>query len=86
MHPQPSRRTRLPALLIVGCGDIGLRVLKLLRGRWRVLALTSSPSRREALRQAGALPLLGNLDDPATLGRLGRLADAVLHLAPPQSP
>jgi nucleoside-diphosphate-sugar epimerase len=73
----------LPALLIVGCGDVGLRVLKLLRGRWHVLALTSSPARREALRQAGALPLLGDLDQPATLGRLGGLADAVLHLAPP---
>ena len=29
------------------------------------------------------MPLLGNLDDAATLGRLGGLADAVLHLAPP---
>ena len=79
----PPRRSRRPALLIVGCGDVGLRVLKLLRDRWRVLALSSSPSRREVLRQAGALPLLGNLDDAATLGRLGGLADAVLHLAPP---
>jgi nucleoside-diphosphate-sugar epimerase len=69
--------------LIVGCGDIGLRVLKLLQPRWRVLALTSSPARCAELRAAGALPLLGNLDAPATLGRLGGLADAVLHLAPP---
>ena len=83
MNPLPNPRACRPALLIVGCGDIGLRVLKLLRGRWRVLALTSTPSRREALRQAGAVPLLGNLDDAATLGRLGGLADAVLHLAPP---
>ncbi len=74
-----------PTLLIVGCGDIGLRVLKLLRGRWRVLALTSSPERRAHLRASGALPLLGDLDVPATLGRLGALADAVLHLAPPPS-
>jgi len=58
-------------------------VLKLLRGRYRLLALTSSPQRRDALRAAGALPLLGNLDDARTLGRLGGLADAVLHLAPP---
>ncbi len=78
-----TRRLRQPALLIVGCGDVGLRVLELLRGRWRVLALTSSPARREDLRQAGARPLLGNLDDAATLGRLGALADTVLHLAPP---
>lgn len=83
MPARPLRRARRPALLIVGCGDIGLRVLKLLRGRWRVLALTSSPARCEALRRAGALPLRGDLDVPATLGRLGGLADAVLHLAPP---
>jgi hypothetical protein len=34
-----------PRLLIVGCGDVGLRVLRLLRPRWRVLALSSSPAR-----------------------------------------
>ncbi len=73
-----------PTLLIVGCGDVGLRVLRLLRGRWRVIALTSSPARVEALRAAGAVPLTGNLDHAATLARLAGLADAVLHLAPPQ--
>ncbi len=78
-----SRRARRPVLLIVGCGDIGLRVLRLLDGRFRVLVLSSSPDRLTLLREAGALPLLGNLDDPATLARLGGLADAVLHLAPP---
>ena len=83
MNRPLTRRFKQPTLLIVGCGDIGMRVLKLLRGRWRVLALTSSPQRREALRHAGAVPLLGNLDDAATLGRLGGLADSVLHLAPP---
>jgi len=74
---------RRPRLLIVGCGDIGLRVLALLRGRWQLLALTSSPARVAELRAAGATPLRGNLDEPPTLGRLGGLADAVLHLAPP---
>ena len=75
--------TRRPTLLVVGCGDIGLRVLRLLRGRWRLLALTSSADRCAELRAAGALPLLGNLDDAASLHRLAGLADAVLHLAPP---
>ena len=79
----PSLHLRRPTLLIIGCGDVGLRVLRLLQPRWRVLALTSSPGRCAALRAAGAVPLLGNLDDPATLGRLGGLADHVLHLAPP---
>ena len=79
----PASRARRPTLLIVGCGDVGLRVLRLLVPRWRVLALTSSPERCALLRARGAVPLLGNLDEPATLGRLGGLADAVLHLAPP---
>lgn len=81
----PGMRRR-PTLLIVGCGDVGLRVLRELQRRgsaWRVLALTSNPQRRPELRAAGATPLLGNLDDGATLGRLAGLADAVLHLAPP---
>ena len=81
----PTSRSlhRRPVLLIVGCGDVGLRVLRLLRGRWRVLALTSSPARADELRSAGAVPIVGNLDQPATLDRLAGLADAVLHLAPP---
>ncbi|MBI3157000.1 MAG: SDR family oxidoreductase [Burkholderiales bacterium] len=74
-----------PTLLIVGCGDIGLRVLREISSGWRVLALTSQPARRAELRAAGALPLVGDLDQPRTLGRLARLADAVLHLAPPPS-
>lgn len=74
---------RRPRLLIVGCGDIGLRVLRLLRRRWRVIVLSSTPARVPELRAAGALPVLGDLDDAATLGRLGALAHCVLHLAPP---
>ena len=70
-------------LLIIGCGDVGLRVLRMLAGRWRVFALTSTPARAAELRAAGAVPLLGNLDEPATLRRLAGLADRVLHLAPP---
>jgi len=85
MHPKTLRAKR-PTLLIVGCGDVGMRVLRLLGPaghRWRLLALTSSAARVPALRAAGAVPLLGNLDEPMTLARLAGLADAVLHLAPP---
>ncbi|MEO8525024.1 MAG: SDR family oxidoreductase [Caldimonas sp.] len=76
-------RFRRPVLLIVGCGDVGLRVARLVGNRWRVLALSSSPDRFGALRAAGIVPLSGNLDRPETLARLSGLADAVLHLAPP---
>ena len=80
----PTTRSKRPTLLIVGCGDVGMRVVGLLHARWRLVVLTSSPSRVDALRAAGAVPLIGNLDDAATLARLAGLADAVLHLAPPQ--
>ena len=79
-------RSKRPTLLIVGCGDVGMRVVKLLQGRWRLLALTSSPQRCEFLRAADVLPMVGDLDDARTLTGLARMAcaaDAVLHLAPP---
>ncbi|MDQ7975218.1 MAG: NAD-binding protein, partial [Rhodocyclaceae bacterium] len=67
-------RFRRGRLLVVGCGDVGLRVLRQLGGRMQVLALTSSASRVPALRAAGAVPLVGDLDVPASLRRLGGLA------------
>ena len=74
---------RESSLLIIGCGDVGLRVVHALGGRLRVFALTSSPARCDALRAAGVRPVVGNLDDPVSLGRLAGLADAVMYLAPP---
>jgi nucleoside-diphosphate-sugar epimerase len=70
-------------LLIVGCGDIGLRVARELRGRWRIFALTRSENRSDALRALGIVPVVGDLDRPETLERLGGLAQDVVHLAPP---
>lgn len=81
---KPSQFKR-PRLLIVGCGDVGMRLLPLVRARFRVFALTSQPERAATLRAAGAIPVIGNLDQPATLRRLKGLADWVVHLAPPQS-
>lgn len=78
-----TSRFNRPGLLIVGCGDVGLRVARLLRERWRLLALTSNPNRLAELRQAGVQPLVGNLDDATTLARLAGVCDAVIHLAPP---
>jgi nucleoside-diphosphate-sugar epimerase len=68
--------------LIVGCGDVGLRVLKVQR-HVRFVALTSDAKRVPELRAAGATPVLGNLDQPHTLKRLAALAHRVIHLAPP---
>ncbi len=69
----------------MGCGDVGLRVAGLLAGRARGIAVTSSPDRVPLLRAAGLTPITANLDDPPSLRRLGGIADAVVHLAPPPS-
>jgi nucleoside-diphosphate-sugar epimerase len=83
--PFGSRPTRFrrERVLVVGCGDVGLRAARALRGRVRLIALTSSTERVAALRQAGLTPIVADLDDPATLRRLSGLATRVLHLAPP---
>ncbi|HET7793656.1 MAG TPA: SDR family oxidoreductase [Rhizobacter sp.] len=83
LQASQSARFKRPSLLIIGCGDVGLRVVRLLSAHWRLIGLTSSPERAPQLRAAGVVPLVGNLDEPRTLGRLAGLADAVLHLAPP---
>jgi len=70
-------------ILIVGCGDVGLRAARLLAGHARLYGLIRSPQRADQLRAAGITPLLGDLDDRASLKRLAGLADAVLHFAPP---
>ena len=74
-----------PSILIIGCGDIGLRVAKQLSRSHRVYALTSQQNRFQELRGVGAIPILGNLDHPESLWRLSGLAQTVIHLAPPQN-
>ena len=76
-------RFRRERLLIVGCGDVGMRVVRKLGGRLSVYALTSSHERIQQLRQNGVTPLLGNLDDASTLARLAGIATRIIHLAPP---
>ena len=100
MHPEPlilpsnqtplgalPARFRRPRVLIVGCGDVGLRAAGQLgaphKPRVRLLALTSSPERVPLLRACGLTPLVGDLDQRSSLRRLSGLAQRVLHLAPP---
>lgn len=77
------QRLGKPRILIIGCGNVGLRLLSLLKKKYRVFALTSSSDRFKPLREAGAIPVYGNLDQPSTLWRLSQLAQQVIHLAPP---
>ncbi len=73
-------------ILIIGCGDVAMRTLPLLVPRYRVYALVRNPAYCENLRKAGATPIIGDLDNRASLRRLAGIADEVLHFAPPNPP
>lgn len=70
-------------ILVVGCGDVAQRALPWLARRFRVFALVRRPEAVARLRALGVCPLMGDLDDLRSLGRIAGLADAVLHFAPP---
>jgi nucleoside-diphosphate-sugar epimerase len=72
-------------LLLVGCGDIALRVADLLRHRMRLVGLTRRREEAPKLRMHGIVPIEGDLDDHRTLARLDLGVAAVLHCAPPPS-
>lgn len=70
-------------ILIVGFGDVGERLAKMLTSRYRVMALVRKPDRAQVARSLGVTPVFGDLDDPQTLDRIGGIADIVCHFAPP---
>lgn len=70
-------------LLIIGCGDIGQRMISMVHGRWRIYGLSHSPERLAALRALGITPVRGDLDKPQTLDAIAGLAHDIAHLAPP---
>ncbi|MGD9946452.1 MAG: NAD-dependent epimerase/dehydratase family protein [Burkholderiaceae bacterium] len=80
------RRLRRPRLLIVGCGDVGLRLLTLLQSRrhaLKIIAITRRADQQQAVRQLGAVPIAADLDQPASLRRLAAFGDWAVLLAPP---
>ncbi|MHB1246267.1 MAG: SDR family oxidoreductase [Sulfuriferula sp.] len=70
-------------ILIIGCGDVGLRTARRLAPRHRLYALARSPQSAQRLRAAGITPIPGDLDDHTSLTRLAGIADWVVHFAPP---
>ncbi len=60
-----------------------MRAARALQGRVQLVAVTSTPERLPVLRAAGLVPIVADLDAPASLRRLAGVATRVLHLAPP---
>jgi nucleoside-diphosphate-sugar epimerase len=70
-------------LLVVGCGDVGQRLLRLVPSAVQVSVLARDPKKLQQWRARGVRLLLGDLDDAASLRRLAGCFEAVIHLAPP---
>ena len=80
-HYRPvPRRFRRQRLLIIGCGDIGQRVVQQLHHGWQVMGVARSDETLQKIRTAGALAM--RADDAH---RLARWATHILHAAPPAS-
>ena len=80
-HYRPvPRRFRRQRLLIIGCGDIGQRVVQQLHHGWQVIGVARGDETLQKIRAAGAVAM--QADDAH---RLARWATHVLHAAPPAS-
>lgn len=81
------RRFRRPRLLVVGCGDVGMRLLRQLAPRLRdtlgAVAVTRRPEQQAAARALGARALGADLDDRRSLRRLAAFCGWTIDLAPP---
>ncbi len=87
---QKNAQAGRPTLLIVGCGDVGLRLVKWLRAkhppsRLRILATYRTAGKAAEIRNAGATPMLLDLDSPSSVNtkRLRGLAHWMINLSPP---
>ncbi len=80
-HYRPvPRRFRRQRLLIIGCGDIGQRVVQQLHHGWQVIGVARSDETLQKIHAAGALAM--RADDAH---RLAPWATHILHAAPPAS-
>lgn len=85
------RRFRKPRVLILGCGDVGLRVLRLFGDRMRVVGVVRRAEAAQAVREAGGVPLLADLmtrsqgerQSARRLAGLAGPATRIIHSAPP---
>jgi nucleoside-diphosphate-sugar epimerase len=78
-----SSISQKPRVLMIGCGDVGMRLLPILVKTHKVYVLTTQKHKQELLRSHGARVIVGNLDDFNSIRPLASLASHVIHLAPP---
>lgn len=72
----------MKVLVLGGTGSIGCAIVPALQAcGHEVLALGRSPEALESLRQAGAMPIEGNLRVPTNWIHIAKTVDAIIHAA-----
>jgi nucleoside-diphosphate-sugar epimerase len=82
------RRFRKTRLVVLGCGDVGLRLARHFGERFRIFGVVRRPEAAAAVRDAGAVPIVADLQERhrgrrSAFRRLASLAATVVHSAPP---
>jgi nucleoside-diphosphate-sugar epimerase len=70
-------------VIVLGCGDVGLRFARAFSGRLRIVGVVRRDEALAGVRDAGARPVRADLVERRTLARLAGLGRYVLHSAPP---
>lgn len=88
MRPNSSagslpRRFRQLRLLVIGCGDVGLRLCGQLDPRIICTGIVRTGQRAQRVRGAGARPLVFDLDAPDNRRRPEAVATHIVYLVPP---
>jgi nucleoside-diphosphate-sugar epimerase len=74
---------RQPRVVLLGCGDVGLRLIQAYGARLRLIAAARSDDGLMRARQAGARAMRLDLDLRQSLKRLRGLAPSIIYSAPP---
>lgn len=72
-------------VLILGCGDVGLRLARQISDRVNCIAVIRRDEQRGPVRQAGAQAVVFDLDAPGRRRRPERIAEYLVYLAPPDA-
>jgi nucleoside-diphosphate-sugar epimerase len=81
IHQRESKKMKV---VIIGCGDIGMRVARhYIHQGEPVTGLVRSDESAERLRLRGITPFLANLDDPRTFTDLDTAGSILFYFAPP---